>query len=195
MLIKHKFLINLFFVFALLFTIIACKKEKNDVLKWNLSFDYNGKRYDLGRPETDANGAPLWPNGGATGAFTEWDFGEDYIWINRPDILGGIIKFKGPDCSFFYPAPLTRDNIYTSYDSCKPFINNTSIDSNAVYFYKAGFAKGRSENCITKRIRDITTGNYFTQIDCDYYGTFEVELVNKEGKSIKISNGSYIKLQ
>jgi hypothetical protein len=191
---KH-WLIAVFIVGSLQFILSGCKKEKNEELKWNLSFEHNGKKYDLGRPETDANGGPLWPYGGAIGAFTEWDFAADYVWINRPDIFGGIIKFKGPDCSFFNPAPLTRDNIYIMYDSCKPAINNTPIDSTAIYFYKAGFATVRSENCVTERKRDIVTGNYYTQTNCDYFGTFEIELVNKEGKSIKLSNGAYRKLQ
>lgn len=191
--IKEKFLQIFFFISTLLCTVTACKKEKNEDFKWNLSFDYNGKHYDLGRPQTDANGAPLWPYGGAIGAFTEWDFADDYIWINRPDIFGGVIKFKGPDCSFFYPSPMNRD-IYVLYDSCKPSINNTSIDSTAVYFYKKGFAKSTSQNCITKTIRDIVTGTYYTQTNCDYVGNFDIELVNKDGKSIKLSNGVYRKL-
>ena len=170
-------LIKAFCFSVLLFTLPGCKKEVNP--QTFFSFTYNGKQYNFGEHKVG-------PNGGSIGPEQEW-LADDGVWINRPDIFGGIINYRGPDCTFL--SPVINDIV--SLYNCQLTSNGIPVDSVSVYFYKSGNHIFKYENCITKSVYDIVNGRNIDERTCDVIGTFDLELVNKENRIIRITGGKY----
>lgn len=178
---KNCFFLTIFFFFSgLIFLTSSCKKEATKEPTTYFSFMYNGKLYTFGEHNVG-------PYGGALGPEQEWVAGEEGIWINRPDIFTGIISFRGSNCTFFTPVSTDLYNLF----NCQLSPNNNPVDSVAVYFYKSGINSVNYQNCVTKSIYDIVSGSYYNQTVCDAMGTFNLELMNKENKTIRLTDGKY----
>nr|WP_314897171.1 hypothetical protein [uncultured Flavobacterium sp.] len=175
--------IRILFFCIILFTLTTCENTDDTVpYQSSFSFTYNGKQYNLGEHK-------IGPYGGVLGPEQEWLVSTDgsSIWINRPDIFGGVIKYKDPNCTFLSPV---HDDVANLYE-CQLTSNGNPIDSIVVYFYKSGNHTFSYENCITKKVIDFYTGGSYNQTNCDIIGTFDLKLVNAENKIISITNGKY----
>ena len=158
-----------------LLSTISCKKDAapggRSTQKSSLNFNYNGKQYNL-----------TYTNDGAQ----DWGASPNDIYINRPDIFGGIIRLVSPNCGYMEPY----ESAVYSNANCE--LTNTSgmpIDSVVVYTYESGAIELTYSNCETKHGYDIITGTNYTYEICDGNGTFRLNLKNKEEKHITITNG------
>lgn len=170
-----KKLIQIIIPSLLLISTMSCKKDAatgdRSTQKSSLDFNYNGKQYYL-----------TYTNDGAQ----DWGASTNDIYINRPDIFGGIIRLVSPNCGYMEPY----EGAVYSNANCE--LTNTSgmpIDSVVVYTYQSGSIELTYSNCETKHGYDIITGTNYTYKICDGNGTFSLNLKNKEDKLIKITNG------
>jgi hypothetical protein len=165
---------------------IACEEVVTEpepipiVIQPFLSFMYNGKEYN-------SEGYEINPWGRAMGTEREWLVTEDgSIWINRPDIFGGVISYGDSNCTFLRPV----HNDLDLFD-CHLTIDSAAVDSTAAYFYKSGTKSFAVHDCVTKRVFDYFFGKWYTDVTCIKKGTFDLELINNENKIIRITNGKW----
>lgn len=173
--------IRILFFIIILFSISTCDNHDDIEVspKSYFSFTYNGKPYNLGEFNIGS--------GGVLGPEHDWIAGASYIWINRPDIFGGVILYKDVNCTFFSPVNDNLDQLF----QCQLTSNGNPVDPIAVYFYKSGSHTFTKEKFSSYKVFDFYTGTYFDQIIYDVNGTFNLELVNSENKIIRITNGKY----
>ena len=152
----------------------SCKKSGssgNDNPGTPLSYKYHGTMYD----GSDGNWGII--NAGTTVVG---------VTINRPDLFGGTIAFKSPDCAYLSPA--SRE--VTEHAGCiLTYADGTAIDSSEVYLYKSGVFISTTSNCKQKKVTDIFTGETTTVEECDVKANFSLVLVNNKGDSIEIEDG------
>lgn len=176
--------VHILFLCALLQVLIACEEFVTEPTpippKPFLSFMYNGKEYHSGGNDD---------MGTYAGGFEqEWLVrGDGSIWINRPDIFGGVISYGDSNCTFLRPV----HNDLDLFD-CHLTTDSAAIDSTAVYFYKSGNKSFTLDNCVTKTDYDFFTGQKYTKRICIQNGTFDLELKNNQNKIILITNGKYV---
>ena len=168
----------------LLQVLIACEELVTEPTpippKPFFSFMYNGKEYNSGGHEINDGD---W----AAGFDEEWLVrGDGSIWINRPDIFGGVISYGDSNCTFLRPV----HNDLNLFD-CDLTTDSAAVDSTAVYFYKSGNKSYTLDNCVTKTFPDFLWGTTITQKFCIQNGTFDLELINNQNKIILITNGKY----
>lgn len=163
-----------------LFSLASCdSKDDKANPKSYFRFTYNGQQYDLGEFNVGA--------GGVLGPDHAWIALDHFIWINRPDIFGGVILFKDTDCTFFSPIHNNIDLLF----QCQLTSNGILIDPSSVYFYKSGNHTFTRKIYSTYKEFDFNTGIWYEHNIYDINGTFDLELVNSENKIIKITNGKY----
>lgn len=180
---KSLFYIYIIYVFTIYFVLTSCDtNDDNDTLKSYFSFTYNSKKYNLGEFNVGA--------GGAIGPEHPWIALNNFIWINRPDIFGGVILFRDPNCTFLSPINNNLNQLF----ECQLTSNGNTIDA-AVYFYKSGSHTSTSTKHSTYRQFDFNTGTWYVGVINEINGTFNLELVNSENKTISITNGKYYQLR
>ncbi len=171
---KNKILRNIIlFLIPVLFIIPSCKKnDSTSQADSEFKFTYNGTQYVLS-----------WEAG--TG-YAEWGIINSGIFINRPDLFNGTIKFPKSNCAYLEPQGQSVEMT----GNCELSSSGFTIDSVAVYIYNSGTVDLDYTNCSSKSGYDPYTGEYYRSEICDVNGTFELTLKNKESKMITITNGS-----
>ncbi|RVT76500.1 hypothetical protein EOD40_08315 [Flavobacterium sufflavum] len=178
---KSIFYVYIILIYTIQFFLTSCdtNDDNTEIPKSYFSFTYNGKQYDLGEFN---NGT-----GGVVGPEHPWIALDNFIWINRPDIFGGVILFKDTNCTFFSPVHNNLDQLF----QCQLTLNGIPIDPVSVYFYKSGNQTYTSKIYSTYKVFDFFTGKWYEQTIFDINGTFDLELINSENKIIRITNGKY----
>lgn len=158
----------------------ACKKTNNqlsDNEPTHFSFEYNGRIYQ----STVTNGVSDW------GLIFNNVHEAIGIVIDMPNIFGGRIIFKVPDCAYLIP--------FMNWDirepGCSIYTDGQTIDSSTIYYYKSGSISSTKSNCRVKTGTDWITGLNYNYTLCDYAGTFLITVENKKGDIIGIKNGSF----
>lgn len=177
---KSIFYVYIILIYSTQFLLTSCDTNDDQAIpKSYFSFTYNNQQYNLGEFNVGS--------GGAIGPEHPWIALNNFIWINRPDIFGGVILFKDPNCTFLSPV---NNNINQLFE-CQLSSNGTAVDPASVYFYKSGNHTYTSKEISTYKQFDFNTGTWYEYPLFAINGTFDLELVNSENKSIRITNGKY----
>jgi hypothetical protein len=108
-----------------------------------------------------------------------------------PSVFGGQIDFIRAGCAYLAPE---NKIVYVNDPNCQLSIkddygNFQSIDSVQTYIYQSGSLNISFTDCGTKSGTDFATGLPYSYQVCNAVGTFDLTLVNKNSKTIKITNG------